>query len=337
MSGPVVSVLLPFRDAGATIERALAGLLASDAVSLEVVAVDDGSTDAGASLVARIAERDPRVRLLRGEAKGIVAALDRAHAHARGSVLVRMDADDECDPRRIPLQLEALERDRSLAALGTRVEAFTDEGTVGEGLARYVAWQNGILTPDDHARELFVESPICHPSLALRREAFEAIGGYRAGPFPEDYDLFLRLHREGHRMAKLDAVLVRWRHRSGRLTFADPRYSFDAFRALKVEHLAERLARETRPLVGWGAGRDGRRMARALLAAGLALDRFVDIDPRKIGRTAYGRPIVGPEGLPGPASAFVLVCVGSRGARAEIREHLDGRGFREVVDYVCLA
>ncbi len=332
---PRASVLLPFRDAAETLGEALDSLLA-EALDTEVLAVDDGSTDAGPEIVASRMRHDARVRLLRQPRLGIVAALDHALAQASAPFCVRMDADDLHVPPRIAASLAALEADRSLGLVGTQVEVLASV-PVGEGLLRYVAWQNTLLDAASHAREVFVESPLCHPTFAMRTEVLRQLGGYRDGPFPEDYDLVLRVHARGLGIAKAPGTGLRWRHADGRLTFRDPRYSVDAFRELKVEHLRPWLARSGRPLVVWGAGRDGRRFARSLLAGGTSIASFVDIDPRKIGRLAYGRPILSPDALPPPSAAFVIVAVGTTGARQLIREFLGKRAYQELHDFRCVA
>ena len=78
------------------------------------------------------------------------------------------------------------------------------------------------------------------------------------------------------------------------------------------------------------------RLFAAQLEAGDRRARFVDIDPKKIGRTARGRPIGSAEGLR-PDRAFVIAAVASRGARAEIREGLRARGFSEGEDFIFAA
>jgi hypothetical protein len=245
-----------------------------------------------------------------------------------------MDADDLALPGRLAAQAEALRADATLGALGTRVEAFP-ETAVQEGMRRYVDWQNGLLSSHDHARQLFVESPLCHPSVMLRASALHAVGGFRDGAFPEDYDLWLRLDAAGFGLAKLPEVLLRWRHLPGRATLLDPRYARERFLALKAPHLARRLVLGGRPLDLWGAGVTGKRLARALEPHGVRVDRFIDIDPRKIGGRARGAPVVGLAALPAPGERFVLVALGARGARDLARAELDRRGFREGTDYLC--
>jgi len=324
-----VSVLLPFRDAGATIDDALAGLLVRHDPALEVLAVDDASTDSGPARVRTWAARDSRVRLLASDGRGLVDALNFAAQAARGALFARMDADDITHPERIARQRAHLLAHPELAVLGVQVAPTADEGSVGEGLARYVAWQNALITPADHARERYVESPLCHPSILLRRTAFEAVGGYRALDGPEDYELFLRLLARGYALAKLPEVLLRWRHRDGRATFSDARYGLDKFRAVKAPYLAASLrATPDRQVVMWGAGPTGRRLARALREHGARVTGFVDIDPDKLGRTAQGVTIRGVETLD-PVSDVVVVGVGARGARALIRAELTRLGFVE--------
>lgn len=332
MSSSLISVILPFRDAAATVDAALAGLLSEDAGALEILCIDDGSLDSGPERVRLWATRDPRVRLLTGPRAGLVAALRLGAAEARGPWLARMDADDLSLPGRLAAQRAYLSAHPRTAAVGTRVEAFADEGSVGEGMRHYVAWQNSLLTPDDHRRELFVESPLCHPSVMLRRSAFEAVGGYQLTDGPEDYELFLRLDAAGFELAKLPEVYLRWRHRAGRTTFEDPRYALARMREAKAPFLAARLSGAgKRRQVLWGAGPTGRRLARCLEAHGVRFAQVVDIDPGKIGRTLRGAPIVTMDALD-PSTDCVVAAVGARGARALIRPALTERGFREGVD-----
>jgi glycosyltransferase involved in cell wall biosynthesis len=331
---PEVSVLLPCRDAEDTIAEALESVLAEHDVALELIVVDDGSRDQSAEVTAAIAAGDPRVRMVRTPRVGIGRALQTAVQAARAPLLARMDADDVSLPGRLRAQLTALRANPALAAIGTRVEAFP-EYAVAEGMRRYLCWQNGLLAPEDHRRQLFVESPLCHPSVMLRADALAKVGGYRDGPFPEDYDLWLRLDAAGFALAKLSAVLLRWRHRPERATLRDPRYARRRFLELKAPYLARRLAAYARPVDVWGAGPTGKRLVRALESCGVRAARFIDIDPRKIGGSARGAPVVPPEQLRAPGEHWVVVALGARGARDLVRSALDALGHREGEDYLC--
>ena len=327
----LVSVLLPYRNAAATLEEAVDSVLSQTGVDFELLAVDDGSTDDGP---ARIAGRPGVVHLSTGGC-GLVGALQRGLAAARGSFIARMDGDDVCLPGRLARQIALLRSDDRLGVCGTRVAGFP-AGAVGAGMQRYIAWQNQLVTPEDHRRELFIESPMCHPSVMLRRAALDEVGPWRDVGWPEDYDLWLRIEAAGWKLAKVPEILLRWRHGDGRMTFTDPSFARERFTETKAPHLARRVRELGRPLVMWGAGRSGKRLARALEAYGVRPQWFIDIDRNKIGNVARDLPIHAPDAL-ARGEHTVVVAVGAIGARDEIREHLRAAAFTEGDDYLCTA
>ena len=337
MTAPLVSVLLPYRDVETTIDEALDGVLAERGDVLELIAIDDGSVDGSAARVAHRAAQDRRIVAVEGPGRGIAAALRLGLEVARAPEwIARMDGDDVWVPGRLEAQVDALRAHPSLGAVGTLIEAFPDEAVAG-GMRRYVAWQNALRTPDDHVRDLFVEAPLCHPSVMLRRRALVEVGGFRDVDWPEDYDLWMRLHAAGHTLGKVDLVGLRWRQREGRLTFSDPRYGLDRHRAMKAHFLASWIgARSAHRLVVWGAGPTGRRFARALEADGRRVGGWVDIDPRKIGRLARGKAIGPPEQID-PGRDAVLVALGSEGARLQVRAHLEAHGWVEGDHFLCVS
>lgn len=326
---PRVSVLMPYRDAAETLAEAMESVLGERGVDLELIAVDDGSRDEGPVIAARIASSDARVVLGASGGSGIAGALDHAAALAQGELFGRMDADDVSLPGRLAAEAALLDRDPTLGVVGTWVSAFPEEAT-GEGTRRYLDWMNGLVTAADHARDLFVESPLCHPSVLMRRAALERVGGYREVPWPEDYDLWLRIAAAGYGMAKVPFHGLRWRQHPRRATVTDPRYALARFADLKARYLAPRLAR---PVAVWGAGKTGKRLSRALEREGVRTEIFIDIDPRKIGGVARGAPVVAPGDLP-CGRHTVLVALGARGAREIVRARLASWGLAEGEDFV---
>ncbi|MSQ02501.1 MAG: glycosyltransferase [Myxococcales bacterium] len=310
MSSRRVSWLIPVRDGAQWIGDAVRSALADSLPDDEVVVVDDGSADAPGSVLPA----DPRVRLLRQPPLGIVAALEAGRAVARGELLARLDGDDMVLPGRLSAQ-RPLFQDPAVAAVGGQARAFSD-GDVPEGMARYVAWVNSV---DDPHRELLVESPMFHPATTLRASAVAAIGGYRHGPFPEDYDLFLRLASAGFRLTNVRQEVLLWRDRPGRLTRTDPRYARPAFLPLKQAWLASGPLCAPRRVILWGANRTGRPWLRWLLDAGHDVPCVVDLAPFVSRR---GRPVVRPEVIVSERFDLLLVAVGSRGAREQIRAQI---------------
>src|SRR6185312_8223244 len=99
--------------------------------------------------------------------------------YARGSLIARMDADDVSHPERLSRQRAVMLAQPDIGVLGTRVRAV-GSGELGGGLVRYVEWQNSVLSAEEHRVARFIESPLCHPSMMIRRSVFDALEGYRA-------------------------------------------------------------------------------------------------------------------------------------------------------------
>lgn len=303
-----------------------------------MIAVDDGSSDGSGERLAARARADVRVRLVRTPPLGLAAALNRALAEARAPLVARMDADDLADPDRLLLQVERLERDHSVDVLGCRVTAGAAEGEVcPAGMLAYVEWLNSLLDHEAMFRDRFVESPVVHPSVAMRREALVGLGGWRELPGPEDYDLWLRAFDAGMRFAKLRETLLFWRDSPERLTRSDPRYAPAAFLAVKLEALARGPLARGRPVVVWGAGPVGKGWARALVAAGHDVSAFAEVDPRKLGARIHGAPVVSVEQAGSRRGALHLAAVGQKGARERIRAEALRIGLVDGVDLVAVA
>jgi len=331
---PRVSILLPCRDAAATLPEAMASIAAQTFTDFDVIAVNDGALDDTAALLDEWAARDGRVRVLHEGRRGLVPALEAARAAATGPLLARMDADDVAHPDRLARQVALLDAEPGLAGCGTLVR-YVPRDVLKDGALRYEAWINAVVTADDVERELFVECPIPHPTLMVRRDALAAVGGYRDPGWPEDYDLVLRLWSAGFRLAKVDAVLLDWREAPHRLSRRDPRYDEHAFRRCKVHYLGRRIA--GRSVVVWGAGPVGKAFARALQDAGHRIAAFVELDPRKIGQEIHGAPVIAPEAVPAHRGSYCVGAVGSPGAREDIRAMLSALGWREPEEWCAVA
>ncbi|MBK9137297.1 MAG: glycosyltransferase [Verrucomicrobia bacterium] len=330
---------MPVRNAVATVGVAVQSIVEQAFTDWELVAVDDGSTDGTDQRLRQLGAGEPRIRVVYRPARGIVAALNEGMALARGRLIARMDADDESHPERLAQQVAALERDPGSGVVGTRV-AFGGDPLAQAGYALHVAWLNALVTRREISLNRFVESPFAHPSVMFRRELVERHGGYRDGPFPEDYELWLRWLEAGVEMAKVPATLLTWNDPPGRLSRTDPRYDAEAFHTCKAPYLARWLARHVsarRQILVWGAGRPTRRRAEWLVRHGVEIHGYVDVDPQKIGRQFAGRPVVGPDAVPSPDAVFILGYVAKRGARELIRDCLGRRGYEEGRDFLLAA
>ncbi len=329
-------MVIPVWNAATTVLAALRTVRWQTLEDWEAVVVDDGSTDGSLELLRALAAKEARIRLLARPHRGLVAALQEGLLESRAPLVARMDADDLCRPDRLQRQADFLDRHPGIAVVGSGVRIFP-VATCTAGMARYQTWLNSLWASEDLERDLFVESPLVHPSVSFRRAEILAAGGYRESRGPEDYDLWLRLWERGGRFGKVPQTLLFWRDTPSRVTRTDPRCHRDRFRELKVEALLRTRLATAQTLLLWGAGLNGKGFARDLAARGMAIEAFVDSHPAAGDSGSPDLPVLGPDQLPAPGGAFLLSTVGHPQSRAEIRMHLETRGWREGRDFLCVA
>jgi len=334
MITPRVSILLPVRDEEQFLPAALASLIRQTMTDWELVCVDDGSTDGTPSILAEAARRDCRIRILRTSGEGLVAALNTGLAACRAPLVARMDGDDISHPRRLELQTATMTADPTLGLVACSFRHFPRQ-RIRVGMLAYESWQNDLVSHESIVRDLFVESPFVHPSVMFRKEVVTSLGGYRETGWAEDYDLWLRMGLAETRFARLPQTLFFWRERPSRMTRTCPEYAVEAFRACKAHYLRRGFLRGVSKVVLAGAGLEGRAWMRTLEREGVTVDHWVDVDPRKIGRILHGARVLGP-GEASPANGRMLITVGTRGAREEVRKWAEATGFTEGTDFLCV-
>ena len=342
---PEVSILLPCYNAAAFLPACLASLFEQSFDRFEIVAVDDGSRDETSRLLEEGARRDRRLKVIRRDHRGVATALRTAAEEARAPIVARMDADDICRPERLAVQVEFLRGHPEVGVVASRVRFFPRDGLT-DGLLRYESWVNGLLSHEQMVRDLFVESPLPHPSVMMRRSCLDRVGGYREMGWPEDYDLWMRMARAGVRFAKASQELLLWRDWPERASRVDPRFDDESFVRLKEHFLLETFLADRRAAAIWGAGPIGKAWARRLAKKGIEVTHFVEIDPRKIGKRIHGAAVIAPSELDRIVGTPLLVAVGalSRGAnrqfvsaREEIPPQLAAAGWVDGRDFVCVA
>ncbi len=332
---PRVSILLPARDAATTLPTALASVARQRRRDWECVVVDDGSCDDTGRIAAAHAARDARIVLTATPRTGLVGALTAGLARCRGLYIARMDADDAMHRDRLRLQAAALDAAPGLAAVGAHVRIFPRRG-LSDGLRAYEGWLRQIDSAAAVRRDAFVESPVVHPTLMIRR-AVLARFGYRDRGWPEDYDLLLRLLAAGHEVGMVPRRLLAWRDGPGRLTRTHPMYAMERIVACKAAFLAAGFLAGAREWTLWGYGGTGRALHRALGRHGLRPSVIVEVHAGRLGNDIHGAPVVSPDMLAALPRRPLVVSVAGAAARAEIRAFLAARGWVEPRDFVCAA
>ncbi|MFO7803986.1 MAG: glycosyltransferase, partial [Desulfovermiculus sp.] len=303
---------------------ALESLLQQTFSNFEILAVNNGSTDATGDILRSFAWTEPRLRVLHLEQAGIVAALNHGLHLSRGQYIARMDADDISLPHRFQTQLNTLLAHPQLGLVGGQVVLSRDSES-NPGRAAYVQWLNNLISPEDCALHRFVECPLAHPTFMFRSSIPSRLGAYRSGPFPEDYELVLRWAEHGVTLAKAAQPVLIWRDSPSRLSRRDARYFASAMYELKSPFLARWLQKYNPhhpEVIVLGAGRVSRKRVAWLEQEGIRVTAYADISPGKIGQKIHGKRVISVYELPPPGHCFCLSYVGQRGKRNQVKIYL---------------
>jgi glycosyltransferase involved in cell wall biosynthesis len=332
---PEISILLTVFDAAATLPACLRSIARQTTRGWECIIVDDGSNDDSLAIERLAAAADGRFRVIGRPHRGLVSALNTGIGHCRGRYVARMDADDLMHRDRLSRQAAALDAAPDLSAVGSHVRFFPRRG-LRDGMRSYERWLNAIDSPERVRADAYVECPIAHPTLFIRREALAAFG-YRDVGWPEDYDLFLRLYGAGHAIGVVPQRLLAKRCAPERLSRTSPAYAIDRFTACKASFLANSFLARGDRYVLWGHGGTGRALRRALHDHGKAPAAIVELHPGRLGNTIHGAPVIAPPALAEWRHLPLIASVAGGDARSRIRAALARMGYREGIDYVCAA
>lgn len=215
---PTISVVVPAFNAERFIERTLRSALAQREVDLEVVIVDDGSTDGTRAIVDRFAAADPRVRVVSVSNGGVARARNLGIEMACGEFVALLDADDIWHPDKLTLQLAALlPRDQTWAACYAFSRAIDVEDRVLSTQRR--RWATGFIL----TRHMYGKFVGNGSSLLVRRSAALAVGGFDPSYADaniggcEDLDFELRLAAR-YRIDAIPSYLVGYRYSDGNMS-----------------------------------------------------------------------------------------------------------------------
>jgi glycosyltransferase involved in cell wall biosynthesis len=199
-----LAVLLPVKNGERWLDAAIASIRAQTFTDFELLAIDDGSTDGTAAIIARHASEDSRVLPLANPKRGLVSGLNFGLSRAQAPLVARMDADDIALPTRFERQVARMSAEPDLLVLGTGYFRIDAEG-------KRTGTVVPPLEPADVAQALQRVNAIAHPTVMMRRDAVVAAGGYREAYLrAEDYDLWLRLAERG-KLANLPEPLIEYR------------------------------------------------------------------------------------------------------------------------------
>ena len=204
MRTPLVSVIIPVYNAGAYVKEAIQSVLNQTYNNLEVIVINDGSTDDSDEIIKSTCACDNRVRYVSRENKGLVFTLNQAISLATGDFIARMDADDICYLDRIEQQLNFLLANPSCDVCFCGVRVINHDGVVISEDAR-------TISDAEITVRLFFSSCFYHPSAMLRRHVFLNYHYDDNYKYAEDYKLWSELVNDGINIEIFPAVLLKYR------------------------------------------------------------------------------------------------------------------------------
>lgn len=207
-----LTVALPVYNAMPYLPAAMESILGQTYSDFELLIIDDDSTDGSTEYLRSL--RDPRISLTVHQNRGLGTTLNELFRNSRTEYVARMDADDVCDPHRLEKQMKFLRDHADVVMLGTGIDFMVGDQFVNGFLP---------LTKHEEIRDRLLQKRpgVHHPTLIVRRDAWEGVGGYHLARNGEDLDFCLRLCDFG-RVTNIPEVLYHYRLHRGSVTLKKP-------------------------------------------------------------------------------------------------------------------
>ncbi len=323
---------MAFKDTAPYLHACLDSILTQTYDNWELLAVNDHSSDWSVTILEEYAAKDSRIRLLHSDKPRLIPTLQVGYANARGSLINRMDSDDKMPDYKLQVLVDEWLKHGKGTVIAGGTQHFVDEGEVGNGFIKYEQWLNEVARTSTHYREIYKECVIPSHCWIIHKEDFDAIGAFDPLVYPEDYDLCFRMYRHKLKVIGIDSILHHWRDRSNRISRTWEEYKDNRYFDLKTRFFYELDRDRNRPLVLWGAGKNGKDMARILLAHN---DQFhwVCDNERKIGKDIYGVRLQHFNDVPALRNPQIMMVVSSPEGKQEIKALLGSWNKEPVKDY----
>lgn len=215
MDSPLISVILPTHNGSRYIREAIESVLTQDYQNIELIIIDDASTDMTPQIIEEYLQKDKRIILLKNEKNlKLVATLNRWISIAKGKFIARIDDDDIwSDAMKLTKQMQVFIKHPGVALVGTGAEIIDDFGKKTGNIIRF---------PTDSVsvkRGFGLRNQLIHTSILVKRDVLIEAGLYKNDwLYVEDFDLWLRILARGYEIMNLSDLAVSYRVREGNTT-----------------------------------------------------------------------------------------------------------------------
>jgi len=327
-----VSVIMAARNTEQYLVECLDSIVDQTYDNWELIAVNDHSTDNTREVIAEYASKDSRIKVFDSKGHKLIPALQEGYRHATGDLINRMDSDD----RMPPYKLETLVNEWLKYGKGTIIAGgtshFVDNGEVGGGFLRYEKWLNEVARKGTYYQEIYKECVIPSHCWIIHRNDFEHAGGFNDEVYPEDYNLCFRFYEAKLKVVGIDKILHYWRDRPDRISRTWDEYKDVRYFPLKLNYFFKIDRDPNRPLVLWGAGKNGKDLAKELLPVETWFHWVCD-NKNKIGKDVYGIVLEGLEIVNKLVNPQIIVAVASPPDKLLIKQQLESWNKKPVKDF----
>lgn len=327
----MISILMPFYNEEKFIEKCVQSIVDQTYKHWELIALDDQSTDSGPAIIKRFAAQDKRVKYFRNPVKGVTHALQMGLNVSYGALITRMDADDIKSPDNLDVLQSGIRNSGIVSTACVKYFSDEEDGLMG-GYQRYEDWINSVISSGTCFEHIYRECTIPSPNWMMYRSDLERAGGFRSTRRPEDYELSLRFHKAGLKIATSDKVIHYWRDHRGRVTRNDDRYSDNFFLDLKLPFFLEVELKPGHDLVLLGAGRKAKMIARQLVDRGIPFKWYTN-NEKKAGLDIYGVRLKHQNDINFIESDRIIVAVSSPLDKEEMETWLEKHGRKAGENY----
>lgn len=282
----MVSIIIPFKNPMPYFEDCLNSVLRQTYSNLQIILVNDGSTDNSLEIAQKIQNKDQRIKILENDGNGIIDALILGSKIASGDYICRMDADDLMDLKKIEVLRNLLiAKGKNFIAIGA-VSYFSSNKEMGNGYILYTKWLNNLTIHSNNYNEIYKECTIPSCCWMMYRSDFIKVNGFQDLTYPEDYHFAFRVYYFNIDIVTTPKVIHFWRDHPKRSSRNSQAYKFDNFIPLKVHYLINYELKKHNNLILWGAGKKGKKIALELIKVGRSFV-WITNNPKKIGHIIY--------------------------------------------------
>ena len=235
----MVSIIIPFKNPLPYFEDCLKSIVNQSYKNLQIILVNDHSTDESEKLAFKYSIEDSRIELVNNIGKGIIDALNTGSEIARGKYISRMDADDIMTKNKVKVLRSLLEKKKTKHIAVGNVKYFASKKPMGNGYLKYAKWLNELTSNEKNFEEIYKECTIPSCSWMMHRSDFENIKGFKKLDYPEDYDFLFRVYYNQIKLTTTREIIHLWRDHPMRTSRNNKDYLFENFIPLKIKYLVK--------------------------------------------------------------------------------------------------